>query len=64
MIEVPKVHVHMSVSNLDKSRAFYEKFFGVAPVKVRPGYVKFLPQFGPLRTVGTSPHHINSAELA
>ena len=48
MIEAPKVHVHMSVSNLEKSRAFYEKFLGVAPVKVKPGYVKFLPAFGPL----------------
>src|SRR5262249_29553269 len=27
---------------------FYEKFFGVAPVKVKPGYIKFLPPFGPL----------------
>jgi catechol 2,3-dioxygenase-like lactoylglutathione lyase family enzyme len=48
MIEAPKVHVHMAVSNLEKSREFYEKFFGVAPVKVKPGYVKFLPGFGPL----------------
>ena len=47
-IEAPKVHVHMTVSNLEKSRAFYEKFFGTAPVKVKPGYVKFLPGFGPL----------------
>jgi len=38
----------MTVSNLEKSRAFYEKFFGTAPVKVKPGYVKFLPGFGPL----------------
>jgi len=47
-IEAPKVHVHMTVSDLEKSRAFYEKFFGAAPVKVKPGYVKFLPPFGPL----------------
>ena len=47
-IEAPKVHIHMTVSNLEKSRAFYEKFFGTAPVKVKPGYVKFLPPFGPL----------------
>ena len=46
--QAPKVHVHMTVSNLEKSRAFYEKFFGTAPVKVKPGYVKFLPSFGPL----------------
>jgi catechol 2,3-dioxygenase-like lactoylglutathione lyase family enzyme len=48
MIEAPKVHVHMAVSDLEKSREFYEKFFGAGPVKVKPGYVKFLPGFGPL----------------
>jgi len=46
--EAPKVHVHMAVSDLEKSRAFYEKFFGATPVKVKVGYVKFLPGFGPL----------------
>ena len=44
----PKVHVHMKVSSLEKSRAFYERFFGTVPVKIKPGYVKFLPPFGPL----------------
>jgi catechol 2,3-dioxygenase-like lactoylglutathione lyase family enzyme len=48
MSDAPKVHVHMKVSSLEKSRAFYEKFLGVAPVKVKPGYVKFLAPFGPL----------------
>src|SRR5215470_3710990 len=43
-----RVHVHMTVSHLDKSRDFYERFLGVAPVKVKPGYVKFLPALGPL----------------
>jgi catechol 2,3-dioxygenase-like lactoylglutathione lyase family enzyme len=38
----------MAVSDLEKSREFYERFFGVTPVKVKPGYVKFLPAFGPL----------------
>jgi len=38
----------MKVSSLEKSRAFYEKFLGTAPVKVKPGYVKFLAPFGPL----------------
>ena len=38
----------MTVSNLETSRAFYETFLGVGPVKVKPGYVKFLPEFGPL----------------
>ena len=47
-MSVPRVHVHMTVSDLTKSRAFYETFFGAPPVKVKPGYVKFLPAWGPL----------------
>lgn len=56
MNDAPKVHVHMAVSNLEKSRDFYEKFFGVAPVKVKPGYVKFLPGFGPLNLALSQAH--------
>ncbi len=56
MVEAPKVHVHMAVSDLEKSREFYEKFFGVAPVKVKPGYVKFLPAFGPLNLALSQAH--------
>jgi catechol 2,3-dioxygenase-like lactoylglutathione lyase family enzyme len=48
MSELPKVHIRLAVSSLEKSRPFYEKFLGVEPVKVKPGYVKFLPPFGPL----------------
>ena len=48
MNDLPRVHVHMTVSDLDKSRDFYTRFFGVVPVKEKPGYVKFLPTFGPL----------------
>jgi catechol 2,3-dioxygenase-like lactoylglutathione lyase family enzyme len=44
----PKVHVHMHVSDMAKSREFYRTFFGVAPVKEKPGYVKFLPELGPV----------------
>src|SRR2546428_7895398 len=40
-----KVHVHMQVSDLTKSREFYERFSGGAPVKMKPGYVKFLPDW-------------------
>ena len=43
-----KVHLHLHVSDLGKSREFYEKFFGSAPVKVKEGYVKFLPEWGPV----------------
>ena len=43
-----KVHIHMHVSDLDKSRAFYRAFFGAEPVKEKPGYAKFLPEWGPV----------------
>jgi lactoylglutathione lyase len=43
-----KVHMHMSVSDLAKSREFYRKFLGVEPVKEKPGYVKFLPEWAPV----------------
>lgn len=43
-----KVHIHMHVSDLAKSRAFYEKFFGIAPAKVQADYLKFLPEFAPV----------------
>src|SRR6266542_4686544 len=43
-----KVHLHMRVSDLIKSREFYEKFLGGTPVKEKPGYVKFLPEWAPV----------------
>jgi lactoylglutathione lyase len=43
-----KIHLHMHVSDLAESRAFYEKFLGGGPVKVKPGYVKFLPDWAPV----------------
>jgi lactoylglutathione lyase len=43
-----KVHMHMSVSDLAKSREFYRKFLGADPVKEKPGYVKFLPAWAPV----------------
>ena len=43
-----KVHLHMHVSDLAKSREFYEKFLGGDPVKVKTGYVKFLPAWAPV----------------
>jgi catechol 2,3-dioxygenase-like lactoylglutathione lyase family enzyme len=44
----PKVHVHLHAADLSRSRAFYRAFFGAEPVKERPGYLKFLPDFAPL----------------
>ena len=43
-----RVHVHLHVSDLAKSREFYERFLGSDPVKVKAGYVKFLPDWAPV----------------
>ena len=43
-----KVHLHLHVSDLGKSREFYERFLGAGPVKVKDGYVKFLPEWAPV----------------
>ena len=42
------VHVHLHVANLEASRSFYERFLDAPPVKVKPGYVKFLPEIAPI----------------
>ena len=49
-----KVHLHLHVSDLAKSGEFYQKFFGGAPVKEKPGYLKFLPEWAPVN-VALSP---------
>ncbi len=43
-----KIHLHMHASDLGKSRDFYERFFGSAPVKAKAGYLKFLPEWAPV----------------
>ena len=43
-----RVHVHLIVSDIEESRGFYEKFLDAKPVKVRSGYVKFLPHVAPV----------------
>jgi catechol 2,3-dioxygenase-like lactoylglutathione lyase family enzyme len=42
------VHVHLHVSDLEASRSFYQRFLGTEPVKLRPGYLKFLPGLAPI----------------
>lgn len=44
----PKIHLSFAVRDLERSAAFYTKFFGEEPVKAKPGYVKFLPSIAPL----------------
>lgn len=43
-----RVHVHLKAADLNASRKFYEAFFGVPPLKLKPDQVKFLPPVGPL----------------
>jgi catechol 2,3-dioxygenase-like lactoylglutathione lyase family enzyme len=43
-----KVHVALNVRDVVSSIAFYKKFFGIEPSKVRPGYAKFDVQFPPV----------------
>ncbi len=38
---VPKTHVSLNVTDIERSVAFYEGFFGVAAHKRRPGYANF-----------------------
>jgi catechol 2,3-dioxygenase-like lactoylglutathione lyase family enzyme len=40
-MQILKPHVSLNVSNVERSVAFYEKAFGVAATKRRPGYAKF-----------------------
>eukprot|EP00457_Paulinella_chromatophora_P010637 gb/GEZN01010747.1/.p1 GENE.gb/GEZN01010747.1/~~gb/GEZN01010747.1/.p1 ORF type:complete len:218 (-),score=34.06 gb/GEZN01010747.1/:532-1185(-) len=46
--EVPRVHMHLKVSNVSRSVEFYSKLFGCAPVKHEIGYAKFLPPWAPI----------------
>lgn len=39
-----RVHIALAVTNLERSRTFYETLLGVAPTKERPDYIKFEPQ--------------------
>jgi catechol 2,3-dioxygenase-like lactoylglutathione lyase family enzyme len=52
-----KVHLHLHVADLDKSRAFYEKFLGDTPVKIKDGYVKFLPAWAPVNLALSTGRH-------
>lgn len=37
-----KIHLGLNVTDLEKSISFYQKVFGVEPVKVKTDYAKFL----------------------
>ncbi len=59
-----KVHIHLHVSDLAKSREFYGKFFGIAPVKDKPDYVKFLPELGPVNLALTAGRPASEGQAA
>ena len=40
-MQILKPHISLNVRDIDASVAFYEKAFGVAATKRRPGYAKF-----------------------
>ena len=43
-----RIHMGLAVTDLERSKRFYETLLGVAPSKERPGYAKFEPQDPPL----------------
>lgn len=46
-----RVQLALNVTNLDAAISFYERLFGVAPAKVRPGYANFAVEAPPLKLV-------------
>ena len=48
------VHIHLHVSNLEASRASYERFLGAEPVKVKARYVNYVAFFAEAQ-VGSPP---------
>ena len=58
-----KVHLHLHVADLARSREFYEKFFGADPVKVKQGYVKFLPEWAPVNLALSSGGHVGAGTI-
>ncbi len=50
----PRVHLHLPVTDLEASTRFYTLLFDSDPVKSRPGYAKFLPDWSPLNLALTT----------
>lgn len=64
-MNILKPHVSINVTNMDASVAFYEKAFGVAATKRRPGYAKFdlaVPMLN-LSMVETPPTGMNASHF-
>ena len=64
-MNILKPHVSLNVSSIDRAVAFYEKAFGVAVTKRRPGYAKFdlaAPALN-LSMVETPPTGVNASHF-
>jgi catechol 2,3-dioxygenase-like lactoylglutathione lyase family enzyme len=48
LVSALKVHVALSVRDIDASVAFYRRLFAIEPDKLRPGYAKFDVQYPPV----------------
>lgn len=46
-----RVQLALNVEDLDTAIAFYSKFFGAEPIKVKPGYANFVINEPPLKLV-------------
>ncbi len=44
-VAILKPHIALNVKNVEESKAFYKKMFGIEPMKVRNGYAKFDLEF-------------------
>lgn len=47
-VDAAKAHMHLHTRDLAASVAFYRSLFGADPVKLKPGYAKFLPAWAPV----------------
>ena len=47
-VNTSKAHISLNVKNIGNSVEFYQKLFGIEPLKVRSGYAKFDVQNPPL----------------
>ncbi|MGH7916892.1 MAG: ArsI/CadI family heavy metal resistance metalloenzyme [Candidatus Binataceae bacterium] len=43
-----RIHIHLKVADLERSRDFYERFLDTQPAKHKPDQIKFLPECAPL----------------
>ena len=59
-----KTHLALNTSRLDDSIAFYQAFFGIDPIKVKPGYAKFEIANPPLNFTLNESHSAGETDAA